>query len=415
MKTLYLECKMGASGDMLTAALLELVPDADAFIARLNALDIPGVAFSAAPAEKCGIRGTAVTVTGFGVEEGEEYDELHEHEYTIEEDEHHDHHEHHHVHEHHTLADIQELVCSLDMPEAVKDDVLAVYALIADAESQVHGTTVEQVHFHELGALDAVADVTAVCLLLHEIGPDRIVASPVQVGDGFVRCAHGVLPVPAPATELLLRGIPTAGGAAEAELCTPTGAALLRHFVSEWGERPAMTVEKTGVGCGKKGFARANVLRAMLGMTFGGVVERVAEMRCSLDDMTGEDVAFAVARLLEQGALDAYTIPVTMKKGRPGVLLICLCREEDEQRLAETIFTHTTTLGIRTAVCTRRTLKRETVFVPVPGGEVRIKLSSGFGVQREKMEYDDLAALALREGVSLARAREIAEEARAEQ
>lgn len=257
MKTLYLECNMGAAGDMLTAALLELHPDPAAFVMRLNELGLPGVQFQAERAVKCGITGTHMAVTVRGMEE-ESGDADHGREH---------HHEHNHHHAHHGLHDIEHIVSHLEIPQCVQEDVLAVYRLIAQAEGQVHGKPVDEIHFHEVGTLDAVADITAVCLLLHELKPERIVASPIHVGSGQVRCAHGILPVPAPATAWLLRGIPTYGGHIRGELCTPTGAALLKHFVQDFAPQPSMRVEKIGYGCGKKNFEAANCLRAMLGET----------------------------------------------------------------------------------------------------------------------------------------------------
>lgn len=284
MRTLYIDCGMGAAGDMLTAALLELHPDPAAFLERMNALALPGVEISALPCVKCGVTGTRVEVLVGGAEEesadaegphghahvhGHTHEEEHSHGHT------HEHEEEHasrHAHEHHCeghshagMHEIGHVVSRLDLPEKVRADVLAVYALIAEAEGKVHGRPVSEVHFHEVGALDAVADIAGVSLLLHEIAPARVVASPVHVGSGHVRCAHGVLPVPAPATMELLRGVPIYGGAVRGELCTPTGAALLKHFVSEFAPLPLMKVSRIGYGMGKKDFAWANCVRVMLG------------------------------------------------------------------------------------------------------------------------------------------------------
>jgi hypothetical protein len=315
---------------------------------------------------------------------------------------HHEDHEHHH-HEHHGLHDVEHIVSHLELPEKVREDVLAVYRLIAEAEGHVHGKPVTEIHFHEVGTMDAIADVTAVCLLFYELAPERVAASPIHVGSGQVKCAHGILPVPAPATAWLLRGIPTYGGAVEGELCTPTGAALLRHFVDEFGNQPPMRVEKIGYGCGKKDFARANCLRAMLGETEGDS-ENVIELRCNLDDMTPEAVGFAMEELLAAGALDVFTTPVGMKKNRPGILLTCLCHEQERQEMIRLLFLHTTTLGVRETVCSRYTLERTTETVPTPHGEVRVKRVSGWGVRRGKPEYEDVARIAREQGISLAEA-----------
>lgn len=376
MRTLYLDCGMGAAGDMLTAALLELLPDKDAFVQELNALGIPNVVFSREIRVKCGITGTHMKVTVHGEEES-----------------------HHHQH-HGSMVDVREIVSALPIPTMVKLDILSVYEEIAQAESRVHGVPVSQIHFHEVGSMDAIADVTAVCLLLHRLKPDNIVASPVHVGSGEVRCAHGILPVPAPATALLLEGIPIYGGAISGELCTPTGAALLRHFVTEFGDMPAMRVQSIGYGMGKKDFPRANCVRAMLGET-ADQAEDVLELRCNMDDMTPEAVGFAMGELLQAGALDVFTVPVGMKKSRPGVLLTVLCRQAQKENLLRLIFRYTTTLGIREFPCERYTLNRRVETVETPYGSVRKKVSSGYGVHREKYEYEDLARIARERGCSL--------------
>lgn len=387
MRTLYLDCGMGAAGDMLTAALLELLPDPDGFVQELNGVGIPGVAVSREPSVKCGVAGTRVTVTVDGCEEGDEHD-------------------HHH---HSRPADVEELVRDrLHLPEAVKADVLAVYSLLAEAESRVHGVPVTDIHFHEVGTMDALADITAVCLLMRRLAPGRVAASPVHTGYGHVRCAHGILPVPAPATAYLLRGIPACGGWIEGELCTPTGAALLKYFVNDFGPMPLMRTEAIGYGMGKKDFPAANCLRAMLGESEGSA-DTVTELSCNVDDMTAEAVAFAVEKLLSGGALDVYTVPVGMKKGRPGTLIRALCRPEDAETMARLIFRHTSTIGIRLCELGRFVLDRRIETADTPYGPVRRKISSGYGVERVKYEHDDLARLADERGVSLAEARALAE------
>lgn len=429
MKTLYLECNMGAAGDMLTAALLELHPDREDFLKRLNGLGLPGVTVSAAPSVKCGITGTHVSVTINGQEEesldaahahmhahehGHDHGHGHEHHHHDHDHEHsHDHgHEHSHGHHHHAgMHDIAHILSHLNLPEKVKKDALAVYDLIAQAESHAHGVPVTEIHFHEVGTLDAVADVVAVCMLMAELAPDRVVCSPVHVGSGHVHCAHGILPVPAPATAHILQGVPTYGGAVQGELCTPTGAALLKYFADSFGPGPVMQVEKIGYGMGKKDFEAMNGLRALLGETPDGR-DSVAELCCNLDDMTPEAIGFAMDRLLEAGALDVYTLPAGMKKNRPGTLLTCMCRMDDRETMVRLLFTHTTTLGVRESECNRYTLERSQETVETEYGSIRIKRSAGWGVQREKPEYDDMAALAKKHGVSLARIGEAVEQAR---
>ena len=460
MKTLYLECNMGAAGDMLMAALLELVPDREDFLRRLNGLNLPGVEVSAEKMEKCGITGTHMKVTVHGDEEesldedsdhghdhghhhhhdDEDHDHEHHHHHDDDDEDHGHHHHHHdddddhghhhhhhdedddhghhhhhddedHDHDHHhhhhaTVADITALIDTLPVSEKVKQDAKAVYGLIAEAESQVHGHPVSEIHFHEVGTLDAVADVVGVCMLMEEIGADRITASPVHVGSGFVRCMHGVLPVPAPATALILQGVPTYGGQVKGELCTPTGAALLKYFVSSFGDRPVMAADRIGYGMGKKDFERANCVRAFLGET-AETGFRVAKLECNLDDMTGEEIGFALERLFEAGAHDAYTIPINMKKSRPGVMLTCICREEDADRMAGLIMKYTTTLGIRRMDLNRYVLSRQIVEKETSLGTVRMKQAEGMGVKKAKLEYEDLARIAREKGMSVAEVRRL--------
>ena len=410
MKTLYIECNMGAAGDMLLSALSELLDAPDAFFERMNALGLPGVRFERETAQKCGVTGTHVRVTVDGREEhshdvhGHEHDHGHDHEHDHGHDHDHPHdhgHDHDHEHHHHVhLSDIRSILAGLPVSERVKADAAAVYERIARAESEVHGQSVDQIHFHEVGALDAVADVVGVCALMAEIGAQRVVVSPIHVGSGQVRCAHGVLPVPAPATARILRGVPIYGGAIRGELCTPTGAALLSHFADDFGAMPAMSVEKIGYGMGTKDFEWANCVRAMLGETAASGDEAV-ELHCNLDDMTGEAIAFAARALREAGALDVWTQAIQMKKGRPGTLLACLCAPEREAAFAALMLRHTTTLGVRVQRLRRYTLDREATTLQTPYGPVRAKRAFGHGVDRVKPEFDDLARIARQEGVAI--------------
>ena len=393
MKVIYLDCSMGAAGDMLMAALYELLDDKQAFLDMMRSLGLPGIEISAEPAVKCGITGTHMKVLVHGSEELDAlHDHLHEHAHE---------HSHDHEHHHHTgLHEIEHLLSHLDLPQTVRDDALAVYHRIAEAESKVHGRPVDQIHFHEVGTLDALADVVGVCLLMHLLAPEKVYASSVHVGSGQVRCAHGILPVPAPATALLLAGVPIYGGAIQGELCTPTGAALLTHFVTKFGELPAMRLLKSGYGMGTKDFPAANCVRAMLGEQ-DAPTEEILELSCNLDDCTGEAIGFAMERLLDAGALDVYWTSVGMKKNRPGILLTCMCRPLDREKMVELLFRHTTTLGVRESAFRRYTLSRESKTIQTPDGDIRVKVSTGFGVAREKPEFDDLAKIARETGKSL--------------
>lgn len=459
MKLLYLDCGMGAAGDMLGAALAELLPDAarDAFTSELNAAGIPGVHVSLDPSVKCGITGTHLTVTVNGTEEKEgghshhDHQHDHAHDHSHSHDHHHDHshehshsHDHHHDHSHRSLHDIHHIIDDLKLPEAVRTDILAVYRLIAEAESKAHDKPVSEIHFHEVGTMDAIADIASVCLLLHKLAPDQIIASPIHVGSGQVKCAHGILPVPAPATAYILKDIPIYSGGIQGELCTPTGAALLKHFVTRFDQMPLMTPASTGYGMGTKDFPTANCVRAILGESFAenqdailGEIfaenqpETICELSCNVDDMTGEDIAFAIETFLQNGALDAFTVPCTMKKGRPGVLVTVLCKDPDQKQMTRLILQHTTTLGVRSAIKKRWVLSRtesETVIpndvladVTAPdmpaeskaqelkttGNDctIRSKTSTGFGITRNKYEHDDLEKIARTYRLTLAQVR----------
>lgn len=467
MKLLYLDCGMGAAGDMLGAALAELLPDdaRDAFTSELNAAGIPSVHVSLDPSVKCGITGTHLTVTVNGTEE-KEGGHSHSHEHSHHDHQHgqshshdhqhdhaHDHshsHDHHHDHSHRSLHDIHHIIDDLKLPEAVCTDILAVYRLIAEAESKAHDKPVSEIHFHEVGTMDAIADIASVCLLLHKLAPDQIIASPIHVGSGQVKCAHGILPVPAPATAYILKDIPIYSGSIQGELCTPTGAALLKHFVTRFDQMPLMTPASTGYGMGTKDFPAANCVRAILGESFAenqpeqpacstatpapeeaAITETICELSCNVDDMTGEDIAFAIETFLQNGALDAFTVPCTMKKGRPGVLVTVLCKDHDQKQMTKLILQHTTTLGVRSAIKKRWILSRtesETVIpddmlanVTAPnmlagsktqelkttGNDctIRSKTSTGFGITRNKYEHDDLEKIARTYGLTLAQVR----------
>ncbi len=417
MGCLYLECRMGAAGDMLLASLYELCEQKELFLETMNGLHLPGVSIEIIPEQKCGIHGSRAVVKISGGEE-ESLDHHHTehahgkgdvHTEHVHEEEGHTHAEHAaEHHDHNELGDIRSLIESLALPQEVKDDAVAVYIALAEAEAHVHGKTVEHVHFHEVGALDAVADILGVCLLIHMLRPEEIIASPVHTGSGQVKTSHGVLPVPAPATAHLLNGIPTYSDGTLGELCTPTGAALIKHFANRFGSMPCMTVEKTGYGMGKKNFAAANCVRAFWGERFAAQDnrERVAEIRCNIDDMTPEAIGFATQAILAEGALDVYVQPVYMKKNRPGFVVTCLCGEEETERFSKLLFSHTSTLGVRVFSCNRYTLTRSVEERETSLGAVRIKQAQGYGVQRSKPEYEDVARLAKEHGLPFGEAYE---------
>lgn len=407
MKTLYLDCGMGAAGDMLTAALLELLPEPDKFIEKLNSLGIPNVDIRKEKSVKCGITGTHMSVLIHGEEE-ESHDHDHDHKHEHHHDHHHEHDHDHHHHHHSGMHDVEHIVEALNIPEKVRKDILAVYGLIAEAESHAHGVPVSDIHFHEVGTMDAIADVTAVCLLMNEIAPEEVIVSPVHVGSGHVHCAHGILPVPAPATAYILQDVPTYGGNIKGELCTPTGAALLKYFATSFGNMPVMRTKKIGYGMGKKDFEMANCVRAMLGEQ-EDKSDVILELSCNVDDMTAEDISFAMERLFEGGAFEVYTIPIVMKKSRPGTLIRVMCDEENRDNIIQLLYKHTSTIGVRETVTHRYILDRKMESVQTPYGDVRKKISSGYGVSRYKYEYEDLANIAREQNMSLREVRNILE------
>lgn len=465
MKTLYLECKMGCAGDMLMGALSELV-DQKAFLDKMNALGLPDIHYHAHPSTKCGIVGTQMHVHIHGEEEHvhdvdhdatfyfliegitdeqvhhildhiEEIKGIHDVKYenqTLSYQYDHDHgdiaenqvrdiiydhypeahihshghahHESHHAHTHHGmhLHDIHQILQTLSVSDKVKEDAESVYRLIAEAESKAHGMDIEEIHFHEVGTLDAIADVVGNCILFEMIGADRIIASPIALGNGMVKCSHGILPVPAPATAYILRGIPTYAGRMDGELCTPTGAALLKHFVQSFETMPTMKTDKIGYGMGSKDFPAANCVRAFLGeMDDDG---EVVELTCNLDDMTPESIGYAYDVLFQHGALDVYVTPVHMKKNRPGYVFTCMCKMNDVDAMLQLMFQHLSTLGIRESTCKRHALQRHIEEIDTPLGKVRQKISVGYNTRKEKLEFDDIAKIAKENDLSIEEVKE---------
>lgn len=393
MKILYIECSMGVAGDMLMGALYELLNDEDRkkFTDKMNSLGIEGLHVEAVPSVKCGINGTHMNVTVDGHEELES------------------HHSEHHHHHGASMHDIRHVIDAAGISENVKKNAVEVYECIAQAESRVHGKSADEIHFHEVGSKDAMADVIGCCMLIDIIGADRIVVSPVTTGFGNIRCAHGILPVPAPATALILNDVPLRAGNIEGELCTPTGAALVKHYADEFGNMPQMTVSRIGYGMGTKDFAAANCVRVFVGIQATRTAKTIVQLCCNIDDMTAEELGYAAELLMDEGALDVYTTAIGMKKSRPGTLLTVMCREEDRERIAGLIFRNTTTLGMRVYHCERMILERSEKTLHTEFGDVRCKEASGYGVVRSKLEYDDVRRLAKSSGRSIREIRDIIE------
>lgn len=435
MKTLYLDLNMGASGDMLMGALYELIEDKAGFLEKINSLKDLGVVVKARSDVKAGIAGTKMDVIIHGQEEESidvdiktyykhDHEHHHEHDHVQDHEYHHHHHDHdhdhHHNHDHNhdhdhsnghhhhsTLGSVSEIIRSMDLDEKVKADAIGVYEILAQAEAKAHNMPVDQVHFHEVGSLDAIYDIVGVSLLINNLGLDKILASPVHLGSGFVKCDHGLMPVPAPATANILAGIPVYQGSIQGELCTPTGAALVKYFVDDFGPMPMMEIGKVGYGMGTKDFEAANAIRALLATSEGSTdKEKLVQLETSLDDITGEEVGFLYEVLFSKGALEVYSTNILMKKSRPGILLTVLVEEGKKDIILREIFKHSPTIGVKEFPLKRHKLDREEVLVETSLGKVRKKVSRGFGTEKSKYEYEDLRDLALENDLSLKDLRE---------
>lgn len=375
MKTLYIECNMGIAGDMLVGSLLDLLDDnqRQEAIATVKSLEIQGAVVNVRNDKKMGITGTKFDVII----------------------------DRHNHHCHRTMDEIMALIDAYStIDEKTKTDAKAIYRLIAKAESKVHGVDVAQIHLHEIGMIDAIIDITSACYLINLLGA-KVIASPITTGYGSVNTAHGILSVPAPATALLLKDIPINSGDIEGELCTPTGVAIIKYYATDFTKNNDMTVSSVGVGLGTKDFERSNCLRAFLSKDDD--TESVVELRCQIDDMTGEEMGFAIEKLLSLGALDAYVKPIVMKKSRPAMELTVITTPENSDSMAKQVFKHTTTIGIRKIQCLRYAMKREIQEL----NQVHIKRSSYGNITKEKPEFDDLAKIANEKDISIFEAKKL--------
>lgn len=408
MRTLYLDCISGISGDMTLAALIDLGADLSYIEKRLKELPINPFEMWTETVVK---RGVTAKKLRLRMEE---------------------HHKDHH-HHHRRAADILDMIDKSGLPPRVKRRSRAIFRAIAQSEGKIHGIGPEKVHFHEVGAMDSILDIIGVCLALEYLDIDEVYASPVPAGYGKVRMAHGLYPIPAPATAELLVGVPLTDWNAEGELTTPTGAAILKTLVKGFGPLRSMTIERIGYGAGEKDFDHPNVLRAMLvrkpegqgigerrnpafspedertwgsdepsmtGTGSGEGRETVVVLEAQLDDITGEALGYTMDRLFASGALDVFYTPVYMKKNRPGTLVTVLVTPESADRCERTLLLETTTLGVRRAVWTRRILKRRVVAVETRYGAVRLKQAFlGENLIRQTPEYEDVAEAAKRTGI----------------
>lgn len=374
MKTIYLDCSFGACARRLAGALSELT-DQESFIRQISQAGLLGVRVTAEKAVRYGTAGTVLTASA------EKTDAL-------------------------GRQEIIDMISSLRVEDSVKKDIREVYELLFDAYGHVQDAQGDDVCLHESGTMKEMAYIASVCLLMHMIAPERVLSSAVTAGSGYMESEQGIRPVPSPAAAYLLQGIPVSPGPCTGNKCTPAGAALLSHFVSDFNEAPVLVSEKAGYGMGKDR-GTYSCVRAYLAES--APASSVTELVCSIDDQTAEDIGFAVTELFNAGALDVYTISIQMKKNRPGVLLTCMCRTADKDKMTALMFRHLTTIGIREYTCRRHALARSFREIDTGLGKIRIKHSEGFGTVREKMEFEDLAEIARRENMSLREVRDAAE------
>jgi len=408
MRIGYLECFAGISGDMLLGALVDAGVSTELLQQTAGALKI-GAELDTRSVDRSGIRSTKVDVKVAGkLAEAMEHDHNHSHDH----DGHGHAHDHSHEHDHsrphshgRSWRQIRELIVHSDLREDAKALALRTFELLAQAEAKIHGMPVEEAHFHEVGSVDAIVDIVCGAVGLCSLNVDRWYASPINTGSGFIDCAHGRFPVPAPATAELLKGLPTYAAGPKKELTTPTGAALLRALGCSFGEAPGMVAEAIGYGAGTWNPERfPNVLRLTIGESTvtDANQDRVTVLECAIDDATPQVLAYAMELALENGALDAMAAAVTMKKGRLGALLTVLAKPEDAAAIEALLFRETTTLGIRRRSEARVILDRSFVTVETAFGRIRVKVASRGGEQRNAMpEYEDCRRAAREHGAPL--------------
>jgi pyridinium-3,5-bisthiocarboxylic acid mononucleotide nickel chelatase len=399
MRIAYLDCFSGISGDMFLGALIDAGVPARLLEETVAALNI-GARLQISKVTRSGITATKVDVL-------ESEAVTHEHSHHS-----HDHdHEHSHSHSHeHTrgLKEIREIILKAAISERAKTTAIAIFEALGAAEAKIHNMELERVHFHEVGAVDALVDIVCAAVGAEALGVDEIVCSSLNVGGGTVKCAHGTLPVPAPATVELLKGASVYSSGVQAELVTPTGAAIVTTLVKRFGVFPEMKIEKSGYGAGTRDFpGHANVLRLTIGETQTQIAaktlqETISVLEANLDDMNPQVFGYVLDRLLEEGALDVFGLPVQMKKNRPGMLLTVLCRQEDVSKLTDLIFKETTTLGVREREEKRRILARKWITVGTRWGNIRLKVASMNGtVTNYAPEYEDCKKIAAANHVPL--------------
>jgi uncharacterized protein (TIGR00299 family) protein len=378
MRTLYFDCFAGASGDMILGALVGVGVDPRALSQQLALLNVSGYEVNFETVDRSGISATHARV------------------HTVEQ----------HAHRH--LGDILKIIYESGLGDNVKERAARIFSRLAEAEARVHNVAVEHIHFHEVGALDAIIDVTGACIGFELLGVERFVSSALHVGSGMVEMSHGRFPVPPPAVAEILKDAPLYSSDIVGELVTPTGAAIISTLCREFGPLPFMKIERTGYGAGTREYKNfPNVLRLMLGEDTAASAdtpgeERLLVVETNIDDMSPQVYGYLMEEALRRGALDCYFTPVQMKKNRPGVLISILCRFSERDAMCELLLAETTTLGVRYREVTRRALSRRVVKVETEYGAIDVKVASLDGrVVKQMPEYEQCRAAALKFGVAL--------------
>lgn len=409
MKLLYLDCQSGISGDMTLSALIDLGADISYISGHLKKMPIDPFILNVKQVDKRGISAKLLDLQfdvadqsdhghsqshehSHAIEEVHSHSHSHDHDHSHSHDHEHAHDDGHHSHSHRKASTILQMIENSELPQRVKARSLAVFQVIALAEGKIHGMDPEEVHFHEVGAMDSIIDVIGVCLALESLDISKIIASPVPTGYGKIMIAHGLYPIPAPATAEILKGVPLADFHVRGELTTPTGAAFLKALADEYGQLPAQTIENIGYGAGKKNFEHPNVLRAVLfNEETAQQREKISVLECHLDDFTGESLGYVMERLLNEGALDVYFTPVTMKKSRPGTLVTVLAKPENSFLLEDILLRETSTFGVRKSDWTRKILLRELEQVETVYGLITVKIGMLEGeVIKAYPEYEEV-------------------------
>ena len=397
MKTLYFDCSSGISGNMTLGALVEILGDEQYLVEELKKLQVDGYHIEISKKVKNGITGTYVDVV---LEDHHHHEHEHHHE-----EHHHEHeHEHEHHHEHRNLHDVNHIIENSNLEEETKQLAKRIFRRVAEAESKVHHKSIEEVHFHEVGAIDSIVDIVGTAILINKIHPDKIISSVVNDGYGFIECAHGTMSVPVPATSEIFSkaGVKCRQIDIDTELVTPTGAAIISELATEFTVMPTMTVQKIGWGAGKKDLKIPNVLKLYLGEMEETLKEQeIAVMETNIDDTTGEVLGYTAEKLMQNGALDVFFTPIYMKKGRPAYRLTVACRKEDIEKLQTIIFRETTTIGIRYRYEQRNVLPREKVEVETEYGVVQAKQVKLGEETYTYPEYESLKKIAEEKNIPL--------------